>query len=394
MKKICVLFVLLLISAVSFSQVVEELNLAIKIKMNSEILNEERTIYISTPPGYKSSEKTYPVFYVLTGTPTLTRYASGLVELLSQNDLCPEMIVVTIANGPKAFGDMTPTNSNINWEGQETDWGMELGKADRFMKYFESELFPYIEKNYRTQPFRVFWGHSAGGMCVMHAFLSHNHLFNGFIASSPSLWWDDHLFERTAKEKLSGMDLKSKHLYVCAGKNEDAFKIINNSNFKQILQEKAPKELRWTCLLLEGENHSSMKAATMHDGLRFIFDGWSQDYDRIHTEGMAYIDEVFKKRSEIYGYKITPREDDLTRVGYLMILGKKFDKAVEFLLRNTEDNPNSANAFDSLGDAYMAAGKIDEAMAAYEKAVKLAKENQDANLEVYLKNLDKAKAAK
>jgi predicted alpha/beta superfamily hydrolase len=68
--------------------------------------------------------------------------------------------------------------------------GEKCVEADKFLSFIESELFPYIEKNYRPVPYRICSGHSSGGLCVTHSFLMHNNMFNSYIALSPSLYWD------------------------------------------------------------------------------------------------------------------------------------------------------------------------------------------------------------
>ena len=47
--------------------------------------------------------------------------------------------------------------------------------------------------------------------------------------------------------------------------------------------------------------------------------------------------------------------------------------------------PESANVWDSLGDALDSAGKKDEALTSYRKAVSLAEANGDPNLEHFKK---------
>ena len=48
---------------------------------------------------------------------------------------------------------------------------------------------------------------------------------------------------------------------------------------------------------------------------------------------------------------------------------QKTDEAIEMFRLNTDLYPRSANAFDSLGEALANAGRRDEAIKAYEKAL-------------------------
>ena len=57
--------------------------------------------------------------------------------------------------------------------------------------------------------------------------------------------------------------------------------------------------------------------------------------------------------------------------GYFLMGQKKYDKAVIMLERQVELAPDQANPYDSLGDGYKAAGKLEKALASYKKAVEI-----------------------
>lgn len=67
--------------------------------------------------------------------------------------------------------------------------------------------------------------------------------------------------------------------------------------------------------------------------------------------------------------KYVESEAMLNRLGYDLLAKKRVADAVEIFKLNAETNPRSANVYDSLGDALVAAGKTDEAIRSYEKAV-------------------------
>ncbi len=64
-------------------------------------------------------------------------------------------------------------------------------------------------------------------------------------------------------------------------------------------------------------------------------------------------------------------ESQLNDLGYLLMGRKRTEDAVTVFKLNAEYYPNSANAFDSLGESYLAAGKKGEAIKAYEKAISI-----------------------
>lgn len=71
-------------------------------------------------------------------------------------------------------------------------------------------------------------------------------------------------------------------------------------------------------------------------------------------------------------------EAGLNTYGYDLLEAKDFDGAIAFLRANTVQHPGSSNAWDSLGEAYLAAGKKELARIAYSKSLELDPDNANA----------------
>ena len=71
-------------------------------------------------------------------------------------------------------------------------------------------------------------------------------------------------------------------------------------------------------------------------------------------------------------------EEDLNALGYRLLRRKKVPEAIEILKLNVEAYPNSANAYDSLGEAYFASGNTPQAIQNYEKSLSLDPANTNA----------------
>ena len=135
----------------------------------------------------------YPVVYLLDGDAHFYSVA-GMIHQLSEvngNTLFPEMIVVGIPNTDR-MRDLTPTHSPTGYTGDSTGVGSS-GGGEIFMSFIEKELIPYIDSLYPTAPYKVFIGHSLGGLTVINALLHHTRLFNSYIAIDPSMWWQNQL---------------------------------------------------------------------------------------------------------------------------------------------------------------------------------------------------------
>ncbi|MEM6346646.1 MAG: S41 family peptidase [Bacteroidota bacterium] len=83
-------------------------------------------------------------------------------------------------------------------------------------------------------------------------------------------------------------------------------------------------------------------------------------------------------------------EDEINAWGYEYLLQRKeVDIALAIMKTNIRLYPKSANIVDSYAEALMTKGELEAALMQYEKAVALAKEQNDPNLAVFQANLDK-----
>ncbi|HRH41503.1 MAG TPA: serine hydrolase [Pyrinomonadaceae bacterium] len=76
--------------------------------------------------------------------------------------------------------------------------------------------------------------------------------------------------------------------------------------------------------------------------------------------------------------KLTITESQINNMGYALLRMKKVDDAIELFKQNTIDFPNSANAWDSLAEAYMTKGEKELAIKYYEKNLELNPKNDNA----------------
>jgi len=79
-------------------------------------------------------------------------------------------------------------------------------------------------------------------------------------------------------------------------------------------------------------------------------------------------------------------EDELNSLGYQLIRAKKFKEAIRIFQLNVEAYPQSSNAYDSLGEAYMDDGDKPLAIANYQKSVQLNPNNRNGI--IYLQKLN------
>lgn len=75
---------------------------------------------------------------------------------------------------------------------------------------------------------------------------------------------------------------------------------------------------------------------------------------------------------------LADQEGRINTLGYKLLSEKNFDGAVRVFEVNAHEHPNSANAYDSLGEAYADAGDTQHALQAYRRSVELNPANSDA----------------
>jgi CubicO group peptidase (beta-lactamase class C family) len=68
-------------------------------------------------------------------------------------------------------------------------------------------------------------------------------------------------------------------------------------------------------------------------------------------------------------------ENQMNRIGYGLLSAKRVNDAIEVFKQNVADYPQSANVYDSLGEAYMVNGDRELAIKNYERSVELAPDN-------------------
>jgi predicted alpha/beta superfamily hydrolase len=160
-----------------------------QITIRSELLAEDRTVFVALPVSYRAGgTERYPVLY-LTDAQWNFGHAWTSTQLLARNVIIPDMIVVGVVNRDRTR-DLYATRADFK-AGDRVIPFPTSGNADRFLEFFARELIPWTEKTYRTSELRVLAGHSAGGNFALHAARLRPELFQAVMVTSPWLAWDD-----------------------------------------------------------------------------------------------------------------------------------------------------------------------------------------------------------
>jgi CubicO group peptidase (beta-lactamase class C family) len=100
-------------------------------------------------------------------------------------------------------------------------------------------------------------------------------------------------------------------------------------------------------------------------------------FRNILVRGNAAINQYRVSRSKHRGASVL-KEDQVNTVGYWLLARKRVTEAIELFKMNVEDYPNSANAYDSLGEAYLINDDKELAIKNYQKSLELNPNNTNA----------------
>jgi predicted alpha/beta superfamily hydrolase len=349
----------------------------------SNILKEKRLVYVHVPEGDKNER--YPVLYVLDGE-THFQSAVAIVEQIS--GIIPNMVVVGITNTDRER-DLTPTHVSPDRIINAGD-AAKSGGGENFMNFIQNELIPYVDAHYPTTPYRVFSGHSLGGLAVVDAFFNHASLFSAYIAIDPSLWWDGRRWIEQAEKRLPQLNLNNKSLFIAIANNLpaglDTLSVLKDTSintsfsrsvltFVHSLQNTRPEGLHFGAKFYPNEWHGSVELNAEYDALRYLFKFYHFDmnYVREHPElnPDSLMSVHFNKVSKQMGYQVIPTEGNVNDMAYSFMGMMKMDYAYALFKRNVDNYPQSSNAWDSLGDFYVAKGDKEKAIEAFSKSLSL-----------------------
>lgn len=220
-------------------------------KIQSKQVGEERVINVWTPENYKASKDSLSVMYMADGgiNEDFPHIANTLAKLIKEKKIKP-LILVGIENTQRRR-DLT----GFTEVAKDKEIAPVVGGSEKFRAFIKDELFPEINKRYRTTTEKSIIGESASGLFVMETFFLTPQMFDNYIAFDPSLWWNNHYLVRTAKEHLAKFPTSEKRIWFAGSDAEDVspftkeladiFTVVNKENVKWKFSDE-PKEKHTT----------------------------------------------------------------------------------------------------------------------------------------------------
>lgn len=148
-------------------------------------------IFVSAPAS-APPEAGHPVLYVLDGNaafPVASFLARSAANRREVTGHAPPLVVGIGYPGDSDF-DVAARKRDYTVGAEKPDAAANEGGADHFLDFIEQELKPLMAARYGIDEKRqALFGHSFGGLFVLHALFTRPASFSTYLASSPSIWW-------------------------------------------------------------------------------------------------------------------------------------------------------------------------------------------------------------
>jgi len=255
--------------------------------VHARALNRDYQVFVALPDSYRSSNRRYPVLFV-TDANYAFPVARGIAQRLAKHAGMEEAIVVGLsyAKGDSPVysrrRDYTPSMPRGEFVSDMPGRSAAFGEAQAAYAHFiEAEVFPVIAAHYRVDMQRkIFAGHSFGGLLGAQILLSKPSMFEQYILSSPSLWFDDKvMLARERAYSAAHTDMRA-DVFLSIGAFETVNPLSGNKRyhrnndmvrdlltFEAQLRSRRYPSLRIEATVIDDEDHLTVYPAAITRGL-------------------------------------------------------------------------------------------------------------------------------
>ncbi|QDT55774.1 Ferri-bacillibactin esterase BesA [Caulifigura coniformis] len=193
-----------------------------RFTMSSPDASRTWRVNLAIPKG-ATPDNGFPSFWMLDGNACLLEFNQALLKDLSTRTTPTVLVFIGHDNDLRTdsqarYRDYTPTLTSRTEPGAVA---AVTGGADSFLDVIEREIRPKVMESVKLAPGQqTLWGHSLGGLFVLHAFFTRPGAFDNYIAGSPSLWWDKGVELAEAERFIEHNAGRSKRIVIHLGEKE------------------------------------------------------------------------------------------------------------------------------------------------------------------------------
>lgn len=358
------------------------------LTLQSTILNEERQIYVSVPSNYAETTHKYPVTYVLDAE-FLFDVTRAVATLRASRSYMPESIIVGLPNNTnQRMGMALELTDN---EGDPFFYGTVRNGAQKHLDFFENELFPFIEKNYRVNTHRTIIGMSPTYGPVLQSYWAKPHLFSGYIIVAGNMALHTSSGEKVGEKitkaiTTAGRPITALYLGISgedAKDNTDEAVVLDAVLTE--LEKTSPPNALYHMEILDGEEHYGMAPLGIQRGFDLIYprQDWLANFNKYaefwtSSDPAKSIETHYDALSTKYGFDAVPLEDGFhspaNLLGAVRFTKRHHgnQKAIEVLTLALAYYPNSAELHSQLATLYRDENLHAAARQSAQKALDLA----------------------
>lgn len=155
-------------------------------------------------PNHAAPAKGYPSLWMLDGNAAVGALDPDLLKGLA-NRRAPLLVAIgyqtplRIERNGRTL-DYTPTRRGVS-EQKDPLTDVPSGGADAFLDLLRDRIRPQVARQVKLDAHdQTLWGHSYGGLLVLHTLFTRPQMFNHYAAASPSLWWDEPLISAESQQ--------------------------------------------------------------------------------------------------------------------------------------------------------------------------------------------------
>lgn len=200
-------------------------------RLRSNILNNERRVWVYTPPGYTTEGEPYGLLLVFDGFGYITLIPTPIIldNLINEGKIPPLVAVLP---------------DSLDQEARNR----ELPCHQPFVEFLTQELMPWVHEHYHvtSDPTRsIVAGSSYGGLASAFVGLRAPEVFGNVLSQSGSFWWNEDPEDKIPQEWLTQQFIASPrqpvHFYLEVGLQEKfngGGMILSNRHLRDILMLK------------------------------------------------------------------------------------------------------------------------------------------------------------
>ena len=244
--------------------------------LNRPDVDRKYVLWVDLPPTYDAaSEERHPLYLCFDAMWTYGTVVDT-VRLLAPTKELPKAIVVGVAHDDPSYKnviqqramDFTTTAADAPPLTGVRVPGEELGGAESFRQWLESDLIPLLRAQYQISEI-TFVGHSFSALFGVHVLFERSTMFDHYLLASPSVWWDDQIMFGKEQERYETGESLNAHVFMSKGELETD-ELSFQKDFHDQLASRGYDELRLHWQLFPNENHLSVVPVALSHGLRVL----------------------------------------------------------------------------------------------------------------------------